>query len=324
MLSKLLSIVISSHNNEDTIKRCIESFYYKVQDYDVEIICIDDHSTDNTINIISKYPHVKLKKLHQYGLGASRNEGIHQSNGKLIWFIDADDTINKANLDQKFFDLLSNKKADMFLLGFNKKYGMKAKLTANNITEFVNVNSDSAKQLFRENILNNSWNKIYKREIIIKNKLSFVCYPSIEDIMFNCDYFKHISNIQTISLPLYNYFVYSKTSTKYTWHSNQEKLAKLLLTKLVDVSKTSNLVNKEDLFENMVNAIIGLQINIFNKFKGSPTLKEYYDEQKFIRLNSLYKFSKFTWCGLGYTLKYIISKNSILSFMYIKSVFFNN
>lgn len=322
MVNNLLSIIIASHNNEDTLRRCVESFYYEVQKYAVEIICIDDHSTDSTINIISEYPKIVLKRLTQHGLGASRNEGIKQSHGKFLWFIDADDTINGDNLNKEFFHLLSNEMTDMFLLGFNKKYKKKTILVTNKRTELVNSNSPRATQLFKENILNNSWNKIYKREIIVKNLLSFKTYPSIEDIMFNCDYLKHICNVQTISTPLYNYFVYSKTSTKYTWHNNQNKLVMILLKKLEEVSDVSNLVSKQDLFLNMVDSIIGLQINIFNKFKGKPTIKEYYKGQKLIQLNSVLKFSKFKWSGWRYTLKYIISKSSILSYVYVKRKFF--
>lgn len=323
-MSKLLSIIISSHNNEDTIKKCIDSFYDSVKKRPVEVVCIDDHSTDNTLKIVSQYPKIKIRNLTKHGLGASRNEGINYSTGELLWFIDADDTLNHKFMDDHFFKLLSeaNEKDDMLLLGINKIYDDRTTTTINKETGTVKADSKEASSLFQDNLLNNSWNKIYKRKYIIKNNLSFTDYSSIEDIMFNCEYFRHVDYIKVVAAPLYNYYVYSKTSTKYTWHPNQREMADILLKELTKTSITSNLISDRSVFENMVDSVIGLQINIFNKFKGKPTYKEYKSEAESIRLKDICKYSQFKWCGFGYTFKYIIMNSDILSYEYILKRFF--
>jgi glycosyltransferase involved in cell wall biosynthesis len=87
-----ISVIIPVYNGENTIKETIESVVNQTFT-DLEIIIINDGSTDSTVEIVKNIPDTRIQ-LHSYpnaGLAASRNRGISCSQGELISFIDADD-----------------------------------------------------------------------------------------------------------------------------------------------------------------------------------------------------------------------------------------
>ena len=97
---KLVSIIIPTYNSEKYIKKCIDSVLEQTyQNY--EIIIIDNHSTDATINIIKSYKTNKIKtfSINNNGqISLSRNLGIKNSNSDWIAFLDSDDAWYKDKL----------------------------------------------------------------------------------------------------------------------------------------------------------------------------------------------------------------------------------
>ncbi len=90
-----VTVIIPAYNEEYHIEKCLESI--KKVNYPrnkIEVIVIDDGSTDDTRKIVSSFD-VKLIKGKHEGVGVSRNLGIKKSTGKIILFLDADETINK-------------------------------------------------------------------------------------------------------------------------------------------------------------------------------------------------------------------------------------
>ena len=84
----LISVIIPAYNEEKYISKSIESLLSQIYKY-LEIIVVDDGSTDKTREIIKRYP-VKLINQKHKGLGASRNNGVSHSKGKLLALLDAD------------------------------------------------------------------------------------------------------------------------------------------------------------------------------------------------------------------------------------------
>lgn len=93
----ILSIVIPAYNAQEFLRRCLDSIVDQVEfsSGDVEIVCIDDGSTDGTARIISGYEkvHKNVRFVHQpnEGKGSARNHGIREARGEYLTFIDADD-----------------------------------------------------------------------------------------------------------------------------------------------------------------------------------------------------------------------------------------
>ena len=94
-----VSVIIPCHNTDKYIQTCLNSLIHQ-QLKDLEIICVDDHSTDNTLNILKQfekeYPtKVKVLSLQaERGCSAARNLGLSYANGEYIGFVDSDDYVS--------------------------------------------------------------------------------------------------------------------------------------------------------------------------------------------------------------------------------------
>jgi glycosyltransferase involved in cell wall biosynthesis len=91
-MSILISIVIPLYNGALLIERCLNSVFNQTRDYNLEVIVVDDGSTDNSLEVLEDYPQplIILKQANQ-GPAAARNIGIEKATGKYLAFLDADD-----------------------------------------------------------------------------------------------------------------------------------------------------------------------------------------------------------------------------------------
>jgi glycosyltransferase involved in cell wall biosynthesis len=102
----MISVVITCYNLEDYISRCLESIIYQTHK-NLEIIVINDYSTDNSLNIINEFikKDSRIKVINNeknYGAGKSRKIGIEAANGKYISLIDGDDYITENFLESLY------------------------------------------------------------------------------------------------------------------------------------------------------------------------------------------------------------------------------
>ena len=103
MRSLQISVIILVHNNETTIRKCLESiFVNKILPY--EIIIVDNLSTDNSISIVQSFSYEHFKIIHskKNHIGYARNIGLKYARGNYVMFIDADDYV-----DVHLFETLS-------------------------------------------------------------------------------------------------------------------------------------------------------------------------------------------------------------------------
>lgn len=112
MENKLVSIITPVYNGEKYIEECIKSVLN--QSYkNIEMIIIDDGSTDNSENIIKKYtksfPFIKyIKCIENNGIWAARNIGIEKAKGRFISFLDADDIYKENKIKNQMNFMLKN------------------------------------------------------------------------------------------------------------------------------------------------------------------------------------------------------------------------
>lgn len=180
-----------------------------------EIIIINDGSTDNTLNICKKYKNIfdniKIINLEKnMGVSYARNIGIKESSGEYIHFVDSDDFI-ESNMYSKINNELKNINADIIITEtiYNEDEKIKiSNLTKQKITSYNEMQKFLVKECIKErrNVFNFVWNKLYKRDFIIKNNLLFNEEISFgEDFLFNCQALKNTNFLYIMDNAYYNY-----------------------------------------------------------------------------------------------------------------------
>ena len=101
MEEPIVSVIIPVYNAEKFLKQCLNSVISQTLK-EIEIICVDDGSTDNTNAILKAFSEKdqRITVIHQQnaGAGAARNNGLRRAKGKYLSFLDADDFFEKTML----------------------------------------------------------------------------------------------------------------------------------------------------------------------------------------------------------------------------------
>lgn len=325
--SPLLSIVIPVFNNENTITDCLNSIIYSFKDCidSIEIILINDGSTDNINKKIKKFlscKYVSIINQKNSGVSVARNTGIDNVNGKYVWFIDADDSVNKFN-GEKLLSNLIYQNADLYLFGFKKYFYLNngnynCKIVWNHSEQYYTreVFLKKFTEIFTKNEFNVPWNKIYKLSIIKKYHIKYIPkMKSGEDAAFNCDYIIHCKSLYIIPKVLYNYNIL-KMDTAY--YSNYYNDLKVMLNKIKNMTKSLEISN---VFLNNKYLEIkkGFIDNLYLKFKKNKvSWKVFYSELQNYSLGNKIEFFKLTKKN---KIKYVLCVNivSVYFTYFIKS-----
>ena len=208
----LVSIVIPVYNAENYLRECVDSIIS--QDYkNIEVILIDDGSTDTSSQICDEYDkkYNRINVIHKKneGVSTARNVGIEESNGKWITFVDADDWIEKDYVSYLYKNGEQNN-SEISLTTFpnkvsqeNKKYN---KLTIDNIQ--LLSGKDAAKMMLYYKIVISSWNKMFNRNFLRRNNIKFdetMSYGEGFDFVINS--MIHANNVCVGRKKIYNYRV---------------------------------------------------------------------------------------------------------------------
>lgn len=204
-INKLISIIIPAYNAEKTIERCIKSI--KNQDYDnIEIIVIDDGSTDLTRNILEglkkQVGNLKVYTKKNEGVSVARNLGIEKSNGEFIIFVDSDDYIN-VNMCSTLIKYMHDN-VDMVICGFKEiknKELICNEIPCEELLDNYFKISDIFNEIYYSKLLNQPWNKIFRKDKIVKNFNEKKVNG--EDIEFVLEYLKNNRNFTFCSEVLY-------------------------------------------------------------------------------------------------------------------------
>ena len=193
----LVSIIVPVYNTEKYLPICLDSLVNQTFK-DIEVICIDDKSKDSSLKILQDYSkkdsRIKIIKNEvNKGLGETRNVGIRNSKGNYISFVDSDDYID-INFIKYFYETVKKYDADIVstsnIMSINKDkiipykdnkvYNLK-----NNVNRqegISNLQIENLKYDTYEFINYMSWNKLWKKDFIIKNDLFFNLKDRGEDI----------------------------------------------------------------------------------------------------------------------------------------------
>lgn len=209
-MKPLVSIVVPIYNVEKYLRKCLNSIVNQTYK-DIEVILINDGSTDNSARICDDFAQNdnRIRVIHNknQGVSYSRNQGINLAKGEYILFIDSDDDISMHYVEQ----LVANTTAgiDLVICGIEDIYencrfpkDIKWRKISSNLSGKI---EDDFYTLI--NYTRVPFAKLFKTEILKKYKIYFPANISFsEDQIFNLDYFYRIQNYKFINKELYRHY----------------------------------------------------------------------------------------------------------------------
>ena len=220
IMSELVSVVITSYNAGKYLEQCIESVLQQTYS-NIEILIVNDGSTDNTDEIARKYAAREEKIRYFYqdnsGVSVARNLGISNAAGRNIMFVDGDDY-----LDEHIIERLSEEMGDSDIIcccckafdrhGTYEDLFFSALFTAKTQTEKEKLylqllNGNSGKPNGKGyTAIGVPWGKLYRLDFLKKNKIFFdQNLKRMQDNMFNMYAFWYAKEIIYLNEPLYFY-----------------------------------------------------------------------------------------------------------------------
>ncbi|MDU3526247.1 glycosyltransferase family 2 protein [Clostridium sp.] len=265
------SIIVPVYNIQVYIEECLMSI--RNQDIkDIEIICVNDCSTDNSLNILNKIIKIddRIKIINHErnkGLSAARNTGIREAKGKYILFIDGDDILVENSLKRIYLQI-KNKDLDILRCNFIYFYNNRNIYTENKRYDIDKRNIINGEELFvslykSKEYKPMAWMNIYRREFLLKNNLFFCDGILHEDVEFTPRAFARAKNtdIANINLIIYRIRDNSITST-FNPKKNRDLLYIIILLKEMIENEVSSKETKRYMYELISSNLITVINNI--------------------------------------------------------------
>ena len=195
-----VSVIVPIYNVEKYIKKCLNSLVNQTLQ-EIQIILVNDGSKDKSGEIAKEYAQMYKNKIlylekENGGLSDARNYGIPYAEGEYIAFIDSDDYIDE-NAYEEMYDKAKKENSDYVECDFIWEYPNKNKI--DRYKEYTDL-----KEMFK-NVRVVAWNKLIKKEIILKNNLYFPKGLRYEDVEFTYKLIPFVNKFAYVNKPFIHY-----------------------------------------------------------------------------------------------------------------------
>lgn len=222
-----ISIIVPIYNMEAYLARCLDSLMKQTLN-NIEIIAVNDGSTDNSLGILEKYAgkdkRIKIINQPNSGVSAARNKGIQKAVGKFIGFVDPDDWVDRNMYESLLAQAMENN-AEVVMCSYLREFGTHSKAKVFDVPERViytggEVNEKVVRRLIgplKEEVRNPElldawgtvWSKLYRADLVKTNGVLFTDLQIIgtnEDSLFNIQVLYHANTFVFINEPYYHYW----------------------------------------------------------------------------------------------------------------------
>ena len=333
-----VSIIVPVYNMKKYLRECLDSLVNQTLK-DIEIICINDGSTDNSLEILNecakKDNRIIVINKENEGQGIARNLGISKAQGEFVGFVDPDDWV-ELDMYEKMYNQAKQLDSEIVICDhiryreFEQKSYIpeafeKAISPAKSVPLVIESGKNIDKELINSTLLVSpcySVNKIYNREFLLKNNIKFSQIRCFEDVMFILRSHILASKISYIDTAFYNYRIHKSSTLR-----NYENRYLDLLNLFHDINKY---LIKVDLLEKFqLNLDFFIVINSYwacrnmstNKYKKDlmKEVKKYLSKenykllckkifktylQKFFCLTNVNGMKRLTIFGIDFDIKY--------------------
>lgn len=220
-----LSVIVPVYNVEKYLPTCLDSIL-KQSGFKLEIIIVDDGSTDDSSQICDEYSNrdSRIRVLHvpNSGVSSARNTGIACATGEYVAFVDSDDQIVNDAYQTCSTYLEEHPETDCLIYGYQV---IKNKLTYSVIPKegiYTKLNFGKAyTELQLKFLINSPCNKIYRREVISSSAALFPEDMALgEDLIFNNQYLRMCQRIKVLNKALYKYYHRDNGSLTTRFHED--------------------------------------------------------------------------------------------------------
>ena len=298
-----ISVIIPFYNANDHIMNCIKSLENQTDLKNIEIIMVNDGSTDQSEEIVEKFNSINIKLLHNkknLGPAAARNLGISNASGDYLYFFDADDELNK-NTFANFKSILNQKNYD--LVFSDRKRILNSKNLRENIYEYdtdKTIKNLEIIELMKERFFNphkahrifDLTGKLIKRKIILDNEIIFEDkLRYLEDECFMWRVLSKAKEAKYIKQQLYSYNIRPNVSTGISeaFKKNFDLKNYIVVRDQLKISLENKGLNKTEVSKIIDQAYIYLIIGSLISLTRSIILKKINEKNSIQYLRDLIK-----------------------------------
>ena len=221
-----VSVIVPVYNVEKYLAKCLDSIINQTLK-EIEIICINDGSTDSSKSILEEYAsrdkRIKIINQENQGQAVARNIGLKNATGEYIGYVDSDDWIS-----DNFFELLYNNakqyNADIACGEIERPNADSIKLQKFFVLNKIQISKKVRIKYKLCNIpkYNYIWNKIYRKEALVNSRIEFPQNKTFEDIIWTHKVIHKLGNLVTVPNAVYYYRINSSSTTE-VFDSNNKK-----------------------------------------------------------------------------------------------------
>lgn len=241
-MCKKISVIVPIYNSSKYLDRCLNSIVN--QSYlNIEILLIDDGSTDNSLEICNKFA-IKDKRIKVFhkennGVSAARNDGIEYSTGDYIAFVDSDDYL-EIDMYERMMKINDEFNCDIVMCDCYKESCFNREMFSHNIKSGYYDRNMLVKEYFPTLLMNNSvdypptisnWVCLFKKNVIIKNNIRYeVGIRFSEDLLFGSKYMYYANSFYYMQYECLYHYTMNQNSVTHTYYKNKwENMTKLFL-----------------------------------------------------------------------------------------------
>ena len=209
-----ISVILPVYNVEEYLEECLDSIL-KQTFKDIEVICVNDGSKDNSLIILEKYTQIDNRiciiNQENQGLSVARNVGLENASGKYVVFIDSDDKLNNDNYLEALYNACERYDADIAVAGIIRGNDKKVRTILNIESEEVTSDYYTKLKLCDLPDSNYVWNKLYRRETLVQTGIKFVAGVIFEDIYYTHKVLYYTNKL--VAVPGVRYFYRKRPNT---------------------------------------------------------------------------------------------------------------
>lgn len=283
----MISIVVPVYNAESYLRQCLDSL--ESQTYsDIEIICVNDGSTDGSLDILKQYAakdaRIKVVSQENQGPSETRNRGVDMAKGEWMMFVDSDDWL-ELNCCERIMS--QSEACDLAIFSYTREFkttsapkyifDQQPRIFENADIDWlyerlIAPNGTELRYPEKLDSLSTVWGKLYRTSIIKNNAIQFTSTKvtgTLEDLIFNRKYFNHLHRACYVPDCLYHY---RKTKSDSMAYSYKPDLCNQWLQVFDEISNCADAMKHlwmpEALERRKALCIFGLGLNVVFSKKG--------------------------------------------------------